>query len=137
MSSGRLAASRSQFLLNRSTTMADLDPASRRVLVRFPESDSPAPRPTGRGAVFKAILRAAGAVAAATIPVAGPAIGAVIGATGRRRAPLLDAVGGESETLQYLELQREIERETRLYESVSNVMKARHDATMSSIRNIK
>jgi hypothetical protein len=71
------------------------------------------------------------------MPVVGPVIDAVAAVRGPRDARLGAALGGESETLQYLELQRAIERETRLYEAASNVMKARHDATMSSIRNIK
>lgn len=115
--------------------MAELDPASRRVIVGFPDAERPS---GGRGRVFKSILRAASAVASVAVPGAGPAIGAVVDAVNRRGgSPLLGAIGGESETLRYLELQREVERETRMYETASNVLKARHDATMSSIRNIK
>lgn len=87
--------------------------------------------------MFATIVRSAGAIAAATIPGAGPVIGAVLGSAGRRNAPVLGGFGGLSETLAYLELQREIERETRIYETASNILKARHEATMSSIRNIK
>ncbi len=118
--------------------MPATDPASTRLVTPLPDPASgPNGEPKGRGNVFKRILRAASTVAAATIPVAGPVIGAVADAIDRRRSPLLSSFGGESETLRYLELQREIERETRVYEATSNVMKARHDATMSSIRNIK
>lgn len=86
-----------------------------------------------RASVFKTILKAA----AAAVPIAGPIISAVADTIDRNRSPLLDSFGGESETIKYLELQREIQQETRRYEATSNVMKARHDATMSSIRNLR
>lgn len=117
--------------------MPEIDPASRKILLPLPDRDDRRTRSHARGGVFRQILRIATTVAAAAIPGAGPAIGAVASAVGRDRAPLLGSIGGASETLQYLELQREIERESRLYEAASNVMKARHDAAMSSIRNIK
>jgi hypothetical protein len=117
--------------------MAEIHPASRRMVVAWPDTAEGRSRRAGRPNVFKTILRAAAGVAAATVPVAGPAIRAAIDASDRRQSPLLGAIGGESETLRYLELQREIERETRMFETASNVLKARHDAAMSSIRNIK
>jgi hypothetical protein len=87
--------------------------------------------------VFKQILRAAVHVAAAAIPGAGPVLGAVAASVGRRPSPLLGSFGGTSETLQYLELQREIQQEVRAFETTSNILKVRHEATMAAIRNMR
>jgi hypothetical protein len=116
--------------------MSEIDRASRTSIVTFPARPCDRPR-RGHSGLFGTVLRAAGAVAAATIPGARAVVDAVEGAVDRRRSPLAGPIGGESETLRYLELQRDIERETRMFETASNMMKARHDATMSSIRNIK
>jgi hypothetical protein len=61
-------------------------------------------------------------------------LGAIAGKAGGLNAALLD---GDSEALRYLELQRAISRETREIETISNVMKARHDAAMNTIRNLR
>ena len=116
--------------------MASIEPASTRVILPLPDREQRLPSCERHGR-FGRVLRAVAAVAAAAVPVVGPIIGAVASARGPRDVRLGGALGGESETLQYLELQRAVERETRMYEAASNVMKARHDATMSSIRNIK
>ena len=110
-------------------------PQSSRVVLPLPDR-SPAERPRG-GGVFKQILRTAAKVAAAAIPGVGPIVGAAVDGVGRRRAPLLDSFGGSSETLQYLELQREIQHEVRAFEATSNVLKVRHEATMAAIRNMR
>jgi hypothetical protein len=112
--------------------MPVVHPPSPKIGQSFPEPAEPSP---GRG-VFKTILRAATAVAAATVPGVAPIVHAVVGATSRR-SPLLGAIGGESETLKFLQLQREIHQEVRLFEASSNVLKARHEATMSAIRNMR
>ena len=75
-----------------------------------------------------------GLVEAAVLPGVGPVVDAIASAVDRNAIARL---GGSSETIRYLELQRAIEEETRMFETVSNVMKARHDAAMSSIRNLK
>ncbi len=41
------------------------------------------------------------------------------------------------ESTQFLELQREIQAESRAFEAASAVLKAKHDASMSAIRNIR
>lgn len=110
-------------------------PQSHRVVQPLPDR-SPVERPGG-GGVFKKILKAAAHVAAAAVPGVGPILGAVVGGVGRSRSPLLDSFGGTSETLQYLQLQREIQREVRAFEATSNVLKVRHEATMSAIRNMR
>lgn len=104
-------------------------------LVRPNEPDALRPRSRARS-VFSNILRAAGAVASVAVPGVGPAIGAITNAVQRNSAQAL-AFDGESDALRYIELQRAISEETRVFETTSNVMKARHDAMMNSIRNMK
>ncbi len=41
-----------------------------------------------------------------------------------------------SDPVQYLRLQQRIQAESRAYEAVSSVLKAKHDAAMDSLRNI-
>ena len=76
-------------------------------------------------------------VAASAIPVIGPAVGAAVDAISSHHPSRIGPFQGESETLQYLQLQRQIEQETRAFETASNVLKARHDATMNAIRNLR
>jgi hypothetical protein len=105
-----------------------------------PDSQAPcasAPH-SGKRHTFAAVLLTAARAAVSALPVVGPVIAAAVpNGTGARDAATAAGVAGTSETLQYLELQRAIERESRLYETVSNVMKARHDAAMNSIRNLR
>lgn len=42
-----------------------------------------------------------------------------------------------SDTLQFLALQQNIQQESRRYQTISNALKASHDAAMNSIRNMK
>ncbi len=44
---------------------------------------------------------------------------------------------GQSFNLKYLELQERMQRETREFTAVSNVMKVRHDAARSAIQNVQ
>ncbi|OGF65749.1 MAG: hypothetical protein A2Y62_08635 [Candidatus Fischerbacteria bacterium RBG_13_37_8] len=46
-------------------------------------------------------------------------------------------VPGQSDMLYYLKLQMEIMRESREYQTISNVLKAKHDAITNAIRNIR
>jgi hypothetical protein len=41
-----------------------------------------------------------------------------------------------SDSMQYLRLQQRIQAESRAYEAISSVLKAKHDAAMDSLRNI-
>ena len=113
--------------------MSSIDPLAHRSCTA-PATESPRPP---RRSTFSTILRTAARVAAVAVPVVGPAIDAISGAVNRSRIEAITGFGGTSETLKYLELQRAIEQETRAFETASNVMKARHDATMNSIRNLK
>lgn len=45
--------------------------------------------------------------------------------------------GGKSESAYYLEMQREMQAESRFFNTVSNILKNRHDSAMTAIRNIR
>ena len=76
-------------------------------------------------------------------------LGGIVGGVGNIFAPGLgSAVGsmisgglntnpGLGEATQYLELQRSMQAESRAFEAASAVLKSRHDASMSAIRNMK
>lgn len=117
--------------------MTTIDPLARATSCRCTSQGAPPEKSKSRAKVFGQILRAAGAVASATLPGVGPAIGAVADAIDRSRRGALAGFDGTSDALRYLELQRAIQEETRTFETLSNVMKARHDATMNSIRNMR
>ena len=44
---------------------------------------------------------------------------------------------GQSEMMFYLKLQRQMMAEQRLFQTLSNIMKARHDSCTNAIRNIR
>jgi hypothetical protein len=44
---------------------------------------------------------------------------------------------GQSFNLRYLELQERLQRETREFTAISNVMKVRHDAARAAIQNVQ
>ncbi len=76
-------------------------------------------------------------------------LGGIVGGVGNVFAPGLgSAIGGMisggintnpglGEATQYLELQRSMQAESRAFEAASAVLKSRHDASMSAIRNMK
>ena len=99
-------------------------------------SSPPPAQPVRRPSRFGEVLRTVASAAASAVPVIGPILGAAVSAVMGRQGPL-DIGEGRSEALQLIELQRAISRETQTYEAVSNVMKARHDAAMNSIRNFR
>ena len=87
------------------------------------------PKKTGR---FRRILGGiAGGATNVLLPGAGSAIENWISGGVGGMGNLL----GESR--QFLELQRQIQAETRAFEAASAVLKAKHDASMAAIRNIK
>jgi len=64
-------------------------------------------------------------------PGLGSAIGGLISGGG------LNSTGLLGDATQFLELQRQIQAESRAFETASAVLKSRHDSSMSAIRNIK
>ena len=84
---------------------------------------------TSRGGGFRRVL---GAIAGGAANIFMPGIGGVIGGLvgGAAGSP---GLGGES--MQYLELMRQMQAETRAFETAVSVSKARHEASMSAIRS--
>jgi hypothetical protein len=87
----------------------------------------------------QAEVRSAVAVAGGS-PAGGQVAGAGAGAGGgwdlleAQRAMQADS---QSFQLQYLKLQEDMQRESREYNTLSNVMKARHDSAKAAINNIR
>ncbi len=65
-----------------------------------------------------------------------PAATGTVGGDAFESARLLQAEG-QSFNLRYLELQERMQRETREFTAVSNVMKVRHDAARAAIQNVQ
>lgn len=87
------------------------------------------------GAVRGVAQATAGAVRSP--PAGGSTLaGASGGADGFEAARLLQQEG-QSFNLRYLELQERMQRETREFTAVSNVMKVRHDAARAAIQNVQ
>ena len=81
---------------------------------------------------FRSIL---GGIVGGAANVFAPGLGNVIGSaisgnTGINQSGLM------GDTMQFLQLQRQMTQEQEAYETASNVMKSRHDASMAAIRNI-
>ncbi len=99
------------------------------------------------GAVRGAVQQAAGAgvrPAASPLPISGATGFATAGAAaaGAAGPDAFEAVRalqaeGQSFNLRYLELQERMQRETREFTAVSNVMKVRHDAARAAIQNVQ
>jgi hypothetical protein len=96
------------------------------------------------GSVLKNVAQTGLSVAGAVIPGAAPiasAIGGALGGSNLGNTPGLD--GGDlmsqmmSQNMQFLALQNGMQQESRKYQTISNSLKASHDAAMASIRNIK
>ena len=91
------------------------------------------------GAVRGVAQAAAGAARPASSGTSGPSAVASTppgGTDGFEAARLLQAEG-QSFNLRYLELQERMQRETREFTAVSNVMKVRHDAARAAIQNVQ
>src|SRR6187549_2565924 len=83
---------------------------------------------TSRGGGFRRIL---GTIAGGAASIFAPGIGGIIGGLiGGAASP---GLGGES--MQYLQLMQQMQAETRAFETVVSVSKARHDASMNAIRS--
>jgi hypothetical protein len=78
----------------------------------------------------------AAAWAGAADPVGAAAAAGAGGGDAFESARLLQAEG-QSFNIRYLELQERMQRETREFTAVSNVMKVRHDAARAAIQNVQ
>lgn len=76
-----------------------------------------------------------GGVAGGAANIFAPGLGTAIG--GMISGGKLNSTGLLGESTQFLELQRNMQMESRAFETASAVLKSRHDAAMSAIRNIK
>jgi len=89
------------------------------------------PTTSSPGGGFRRVLGAvAGGVTNLIAPGAGGIISNIVGGAGG-----LSGLTGE--TTQFLQLQRQMQMESRAFETASAVLKSRHDASMSAIRNIR
>ena len=92
------------------------------------QSPLPDSQPTQASKFWGAIGKA-GSVAANLML---PGVGGIF--TDMLRGMGVGALG--SDPVQYLRLQERMQAESRAYEAVSSVLKAKHDAAMDSLRNI-
>jgi len=83
---------------------------------------------TTGGSKFGSILKGLASTAAT---IAAPGLGGVLG--GGFGSMLMNV---NNNPIQYLELQQQMLSESRAFETVSNVMKAKHDSAMAAIRNV-
>jgi hypothetical protein len=93
-----------------------------------------------RGAAQATAGAARGAPAASTSLTASLGSGGTVGGTGSGdafEATRILQQEGQSFNLRYLELQERLQRETREFTAVSNVMKVRHDAARAAIQNVQ
>jgi hypothetical protein len=89
------------------------------------------------GMVLAGAVRGAALSASSPRPgAAQPAAGGASGGDAFEAARLLQQEG-QSFNLRYLELQERMQRETREFTAVSNVMKVRHDAARTAIQNVQ
>jgi hypothetical protein len=95
-------------------------------------TQQPPPKTGGFRKVLGGIVGGVGNVVA---PGLGSAIGGLISGGGGSQLNASGLLGND--TMQFLELQRQMQTESRAFETASTVLKVRHDAAMSSIRNMK
>jgi len=88
--------------------------------------------PTNQPGGFRKVLGGiVGGVGNMFMPGVGGLIGsAIAGSTGINQSGLM------GDSMQYLNLQRQMTAEQEAFETASAVLKSRHDASMASIRNI-
>ena len=82
--------------------------------------------------IFRRILGSvAGGAANAVIPGVGTLIGDLFGGFSGTTGGLLGS------SAQFLQFQQQMEAEQRAFETISAILKARHDCAMDAIRNLK
>ena len=92
------------------------------------------------GMILAGAVRGAGqnlATGARTAPPTSGQVGGGGGAGDTFEAARLLQAEGQSFNLRYLELQERLQKETREFTAVSNVMKVRHDAARAAIQNVQ
>jgi hypothetical protein len=96
-----------------------------------------APKQSKLGAIFSTIAKVGGAAVSAIAPGVGPIIGGILG--GKSLGVPTNFSGGMlgPESSQFLQYQQQMTMEMRAFELASTILKNRHDASMSAIRNMK
>ena len=95
-----------------------------------------APPPSALGPTTGGHGAAAGSLAAPAGPLGGSGAAGAEGGTDLVEATRTLQAQAQSFNLQYLQLQESLQRESREFTAVSNVMKVRHDTAKSAIQNI-
>lgn len=90
---------------------------------------------TGGGKDSAPYRKVIGAVVGGAANMVFPGLGTAIG--GMISGGKLNSTGTMGEAQQYLEMQRQIQMESRAFEAASTILKVRHDASMSAVRNMK
>lgn len=102
----------------------------------------------GLGSAFGDLMNGFGQVVNAGLPLAGQMMPMLLGAGGLGGGALnslgamggLGGLGGGSSTaqqMQLLQLQQKIQQESQIFQTLTNVSKARFDAEMTAVRNIR
>jgi hypothetical protein len=97
------------------------------------------PKQPGQSSTFRRIL---GSVAGGTANIFAPGIGSIVSSAIGGRMDIGSGISAPTggllgDSAQYLQLQQQIQEESRQFETVSAVLKSRHDAAMDAIRNMK
>jgi hypothetical protein len=95
------------------------------------------PKPSG-WSKFTSILGGIAGAASSFIPGAG-IVGSLLGGLGGSGGGggIGGLVSGESNQMQLLQFQYQIQQETQMFNLMTNISKDRHEAAMSAIRNMK
>ncbi len=90
-------------------------------------------KPAKQPGAFRRVL---GSVVGTVGNVFAPGIGGIIGSAISGNFGI-NQTGLINDSMQFLELQKQMNLEQRAFETASAVLKARHDASMAAIRNIQ
>ncbi len=92
----------------------------------------------------RSVVSSVAATPSSTVPVPGLAGGGSAGGTTGKgdawdmlEAQKLMAAEGQKFNMAYLQMQNEMQRESREHNAVSNIMKVRHDSAKAAINNIR
>lgn len=101
------------------------------------EPELTAKRPSKAGAFLGALGKVAGVAAGVMLPGVGPVVGGIL--SGKSMGIGANFTGGilGPEASQFLQYQQQMTAEMRSFELASTILKNRHDASMSAIRNMK
>lgn len=101
------------------------------------EPEPTAKKPSKLGAFMGGLGKVASVAAGVMLPGVGPIVGGILG--GKSLGVPTNFSGGMlgSDSAQFLQYQQQMTMEMRAFELASTILKNRHDASMSAIRNMK